>query len=185
MSDRDEGLSPPSGVNRRRRKMPSLDVAGRQQEAILSPMAELEAIYRIHAGRLWRALLGFTGDPEVASDAMAEAFAQALGRLEAIRTPVPWVWRAAFRIAAGEMKQRGQRSTMEEEAYEMPDPARELIEALRVLSPKQRGAVVLHHYAGYSVREAAAILGSTASAVKVHLHRGRRRLRELLEESYG
>ena len=36
----------------------------------------------------------------------AEAFAQALRRGTAIRDPRSWVWRAAYRIAAGE-KQRG------------------------------------------------------------------------------
>jgi RNA polymerase sigma-70 factor (ECF subfamily) len=54
--------------------------------------------------------------------------------------------------------------------------------ALRQLSPMQRGALVLHYYAGYPVRDAARILGSTSAAVRVHLSRGRRRLRGLLEE---
>jgi DNA-directed RNA polymerase specialized sigma24 family protein len=40
--------------------------------------------------------------------------------------------------------------------------------------------VVLHHGAGYPVREVAAIIGSTPAAVRVHLSRGRRRLRDLL-----
>ena len=41
---------------------------------------QLEALYRDDGDRLWRALLVFAGDPEVASDAVAEAFAQALRR---------------------------------------------------------------------------------------------------------
>lgn len=67
-------------------------------------------------------------------------------------------------------------------SYEMILPARELVEALRQLSPRQRASVVLHHAAGYPVREVAAILGSTPAAVKVHLKRGRDRLRESLGE---
>jgi RNA polymerase sigma-70 factor (ECF subfamily) len=54
------------------------------------------------------------------------------------------------------------------------------MEALRVLPRKQRAAVVLHHGAGYPVRDVARIIGSTPAAVRVHLSRGRRRLRELL-----
>ena len=69
-----------------------------------------------------------------------------------------------------------------EGSYEIEEPARELISALRKLSPKQRSAVVLHHGAGYPLREVAAILCSTTGAVKVHLARGRRRLRQLLED---
>jgi RNA polymerase sigma factor (sigma-70 family) len=42
--------------------------------------------------------------------------------------------------------------------------------------------LVLRYYAGYSVREIAEIVGSTAATVRVHLSRGRRRLRDVLEE---
>src|SRR5437870_8933778 len=71
------------------------------------PVGEVERIYREDGGRLWRAVLVFAGDPEVASDAVAEAFAQVLRRGRAVRSPGAWVWRAAFRIAAGELKLRG------------------------------------------------------------------------------
>jgi hypothetical protein len=40
---------------------------------------------------MWRALLVFAGDAEVASDAVAEAFAQALRRGGEIRDPKRWV----------------------------------------------------------------------------------------------
>ncbi len=65
---------------------------------------------------------------------------------------------------------------------ESPDRRLDLLAALSKLSPKQRGAVILHHYAGYPVKEVAAMLGSTSAAVRVHFVRGRKRLRELLEE---
>ena len=57
------------------------------QDALVTtgPGSELERLYRRDGARLWRSLLGFTGDPELAKDAMAEAFAQALGRGDAIR----------------------------------------------------------------------------------------------------
>ena len=133
---------------------------------------------------MWRAILAFAGDPEVASDAVAETFAQALRRGEAIREPERWLWRTVFRVAAGELKARRREDHgLIEGSYEMEEPARELIAALARLSPRQRSAVVLHHAAGYAVREVAAILGSTPAAVKVHLMRGRRRLRDLLEEA--
>lgn len=145
--------------------------------------AELERLYREQGGRMWRAVLAFAGDPEVASDAVAEAFAQALRRGSEIHSPERWLWRAAFRIAAGELKERGRRSMASEEgSYEMEEPARELMAALEKLSEKQRAAVVLHHAGGYPVREIAAIIGSTSGAVKVHLSRGRKKLRELLKD---
>lgn len=146
---------------------------------------ELERLYREQGDRIWGAILAYAGDPEVANDAVAEAFAQALKRGEAIRRPERWVWRAVFRIAAGELKDRRRRTELgvgSGGSYEMGEPARELLDALARLPRKQRGAVVLHHMAGYPVKEIAGILGSTPAAVRVHLSRGRNRLRELLEE---
>jgi len=52
-----------------------------------SPHGELERLYREQRDRMWRAVFAFAGDSEVASDAVAEAFAQALKRGVAIRSP--------------------------------------------------------------------------------------------------
>ncbi len=47
----------------------------------------LETLYRADGDRLWRALLAFAGDQDIASDSVAEAFAQALRRGVAVRDP--------------------------------------------------------------------------------------------------
>jgi RNA polymerase sigma-70 factor (ECF subfamily) len=117
---------------------------------------------------------------------MAEAFAQALGRGDAVRDQAAWVWRAAFRIAAGELKRRSsQRTLTDDRSYDIADPPNDLFRALRSLSPKQRAAILLHFYAGYSTREVAAILGSSMGTVRMHISQGRRRLRRLLEVDDG
>jgi RNA polymerase sigma factor (sigma-70 family) len=160
----------------------------RVQDAPVSAHIEgdLERLYREEGDRLWRALYAFAGDREVASDAMAEAFAQALRGGDSIRAPLPWVWKASFRIAAGELKARGRWrelvAAQETAAPQADSSAAELVAALARISPKQRAAVVLHHYAGYPVKEVAEIIGSTGPAVRVHLSRGRKRLRELLRD---
>ena len=119
----------------------------------------------------------------MASDAVAEAFAQALRRGPAIRDVNRWVWRAAFRIARGDLQRRArQDANVPDVPAEVPPDTVDLIRALGTLTPKQRGSIVLHHYAGYSTKETAAILGSTAAAVGVHLERGRKHLRERLGE---
>ena len=143
---------------------------------------ELERLYRGQRDRMWRAVFAFAGDREVASDAVAEAFAQALRRGDALRSPERWLWRTVFRIAAGELKERGRHSPGQVEGeYEMDDLARDLIGGLAKLPEKQRAAVVLHHACGYPAKEIAEIIGSTSPGVHVLLSRGRRRLRELLE----
>jgi RNA polymerase sigma factor (sigma-70 family) len=107
----------------------------------------------------------------------------ALRGRDRIRDPHAWVWRTAFLIARGELKERNRSSVqVPEPAYEMPEPLVDLIRALDRLSPNQRASVILHHYTGYSTREVARLIGSTPSAVTVHLAVGRRRLRAQLED---
>ena len=146
----------------------------------------LESLYLEHADRLWRALYAYAGDREVASDALGEAFAQYLQRGAAVRSPPRWIWRAAFRIAAGELKERRMRGP-DLPVIQTTDaaPTGELLSTLRVLPPRQRAALILHYYAGYKAREIADILGSTSATVRVHLSQGRKRLRKLLEENDG
>jgi RNA polymerase sigma factor (sigma-70 family) len=142
----------------------------------------LELVYREHGARLWRAVFAFAGDGQVADDAVAEAFAQALRRGQELRDPLAWIWRVAFRVAAGELKDRRKKLEPNETSYEMPEPAWEIIRALALLSPMQRASIVLHHYGGYSSKDIAVMLGSTSAAVRVHMSSGRRRLREMLQE---
>lgn len=146
------------------------------------PDGGLARVWREQAPRLWRALVAYTGEPAVAGDALGEAFAQALARGSKLHAPERWIWIAAFRIAAGELKERGRhRAEVDRPSLDASEEATELMEALRSLPPKQRAALVLHYYGGYPTREIASILGSSAATVRVHLSAGRKRLRQLLE----
>ncbi len=149
----------------------------------IKPATGLESVYREHGAKIWRTIAAYSGDPEVASDATAEAFAQALRRGSEIRSPLAWVWAAAFRIAAAELKRRGRQTELVETSYELDGAPAELRDALGALSPKQRSSVLLFHYGGHSVKETAKILDSSPSAIRVHLSQGRKRLRALLEET--
>ena len=157
-------------------------------------MADARERRRVHQGiedvfadewpRLWRAVFAFSGDREVSSDAVAEAFAQALERGAAVRSPDRWVWRAAFRIAAGELQARRRRGgEVPEESYEMNEPGPDLLAALRRISSKQRAVLILYYYADLPVRQVAEALGSSRPTVRVHLSQGRKRLRRLLEDT--
>jgi RNA polymerase sigma-70 factor (ECF subfamily) len=149
----------------------------------VKPDHDMEALYRDQAERLWRALFAYTGNHEVASDAVAEAFAQCLHRRAAVRLPTHWLWRSAFNIARAEMKAQRRwvdRPEQADRSYALSEPLWDLLDALSGLPPKQRAALVLHYYCGYSTQESAEILGCTPTTVRVHLSQGRRRVRELL-----
>jgi RNA polymerase sigma-70 factor, ECF subfamily len=146
----------------------------------------IERLFVEDSARMWRAVLAYTGDREIASDSVAEAFTLALESQERIASASGWLWRVAFRIATAELRRRGRTTgELSDLGYVPEDPAAEMLSALRRLSPRQRGAIVLHYYADRPVDEVARILGSTGPAVRVHLMRGRRKLKELLEESDG
>jgi len=142
---------------------------------------DVEALYRSDGARLWSAVRGYAGDRGIADDAVAEAFAQLLRRGDEVRNPAAWVWTTAFRAAARELQQR--RTTVPDPPDSAHDPAmsdQRVLSAIGQLSDRQRAAVVLHYYADRPVKEIADLLGSTTSAVSVHLFRARKNLRDLL-----
>ncbi|MEO8570769.1 MAG: sigma factor-like helix-turn-helix DNA-binding protein [Chloroflexota bacterium] len=144
-------------------------------------------MYRADAERLWRALYAFAGDADIASDAVAEAYAQVLNRGAAVRDPAAWTWRAAFRISAGALKARGTGGPLPavpvEHLDHYGDP--DLLSALRLLPHAQRAAVILFYYADLPIREIAERLGSNSLAVRANLSRGRGRLRQILGDGNG
>jgi RNA polymerase sigma-70 factor (ECF subfamily) len=148
----------------------------------VEPAADLETLYREHGGRLWRSLYAYSGDRDIASDATAEAFAQALSRGPGLRQPLGWIWKAAFRIAAGALKERGRHThRLPDQPIAPPDGPTATVLALARLHDGQRAAIVLHYYADLPVREVARLMGTSVPAVKMHLLRGRRALRGALE----
>jgi RNA polymerase sigma-70 factor (ECF subfamily) len=121
--------------------------------------------------------------PEHVRASLPRGGAKALGRGDALRDPLAWVWRVAFRVAAGELKRRGQTDhRLPEVAAPGEQRASELVSLLRQLPDKQRAAIVLHYYADRPVRDVAAALRVTPATARVHLHRGRRRLMKLLDD---
>ena len=138
--------------------------------------------------KLWRAMLAFTQDPTLASDVVAESFAQCLRRGDAVRDPRAGLWRASFRIAGRELKERSRWAPLPDD-WVAPSPIdgqpAELRAAIGRLAPMQRATLLLHHYAGFSTRQIAAQLGIAQATVRVHLSRGRRRLTTILEEEHA
>ena len=141
---------------------------------------DLEALFRAEGDDVYRTLYAFTGGrADVAEEATAEAFARAIASRDRLRDPLAWVYRVAFRVAIDELRRDRQRTTLTDAPIAPPEFAG-LVEALRKLSPNQRAAIVLRHVLDLDVAEVAKRMGVAAPTVRVHLHRGRERLRELL-----
>lgn len=145
----------------------------------------LESLYREEGSRLWRALLAFSGNPEVASDAISEAFAQAIASRTEIEFPRAWIWTVAFRLARAELKTHPKVAPIATSVSDDNTHKIDLLNAMGALSPKERASLLLHYYADYPVKEVAHIIGSSSGAVRVHLNRGRKKLKTLLGGDYA
>ena len=169
----------------------SREVGSSEVERPEAEAHDLEALFRDAGPELWRAIYGFTGGRrQLAEDAVAEAFALAIEHADGIREPLAWIYKTAFRLATRELQREKRRPP------QLPDPVpgvdpfdvQEILGALARLSPNQRAAVLLHDEEGFSGPEVGRLLGMSAATVRVHLFRGRKRLRALLsteEDSDG
>jgi RNA polymerase sigma-70 factor (ECF subfamily) len=175
-----------------------------------APASRREALSRAlleEGDRLYALALRVTRDPDLAGDAVQEAFASALEKQDAFRgeaSPGTWLHRIVFNKAIDLMRRRRRFEPLpEDEAAELsaddlrlahgpswshpPDAelAREetraaLERALDDLTPLQRAVFELKESEGRATAEVAGILGLSSGAVRVHLHRARLRLRARL-----
>jgi RNA polymerase sigma-70 factor, ECF subfamily len=157
-------------------------------------------LVRRHRDRLWAVALRTTGDPEDAADALQEALVAAFRRAGSFRgeaAVTTWLHRIVVNACLDRLRQRKARPTVplpEDDTAPGPqqltrpagDPAEaserraDVMRALAAITPDQRAAVVLVDMEGYSVDEAAAILGCAPGTVKSRCSRGRARLVPLL-----
>lgn len=165
-------------------------------------------VFRRHRDRLWAVALRTMGNPEDAADGLQDGMIAAFRRADTYRgdaAVTTWLHRVVVnacldRLRAAkvrradslpdDLEEYGQRA-VRSEVGPAPgaDPADEAVEhdrraavldALARLVPEQRAAIVLVDLEGYSVAEAADILGCAAGTVKSRCSRGRSRLAELL-----
>ena len=147
----------------------------------------IESVYATDHPRLWRALHAYSGDRDIASDAAAEAFAQALRRGSEIRDPAAWIWRAAFRIASGLLKDRRTTVTVSQlgEIGEAEEPVVHLLESLGALSEQQRAIVSLRYVGELDIAKIAGALDTSPNTVRVQLHRAHKTLRTTFGDTDG
>ncbi len=154
-------------------------------------------IVRRHRDRLWAVALKTTGDPEDAADALQDALISAYRRASQFRGDsqvTTWLHRIVVNACLDRMRRRTTRPTVplpveEETGIPLPDPEdriarRELqidiASALAELPEDQREAVALVDIEGWSVEQAALMLGCPAGTVKSRCSRGRAKLAKRL-----
>lgn len=135
-----------------------------------------------------------------AEDVAQETFMRALQRLEQFDTQrcfKAWLLKIATNLSLNLLRSRKRRRTisLREALAEMPQPSgsdhdgtmprKDQWESwLGQLSDLQRSAIVLFHFSELPYAEVAEVLGMPINTVKTHIHRGRKRLREMLATEF-
>jgi RNA polymerase sigma factor (sigma-70 family) len=145
-----------------------------------------EAFFRDNFARIVRACALQVLDRSLAEEVAAEAFARLWANWGQIRDgdhAGGYVFKTATRLCVRELRRRRLRSALwapRPEELERALLRRDVSVALAGLPLRQRQAVVLHDWAGFPTNEVAALLGMRPATVRVHLARGRERLRAAL-----
>lgn len=152
-------------------------------------------IVRRHRDRMWAVALRTMRDPEEAADALQEAFISAFRAASSFRAEsqvTTWLHRIVVNACLDRIRRRAARPTVPLPEAGPGEPVvdrdamsdRELTlivsEALANLPEEQRLPILLLDVEGYSVAEAARILGIAEGTVKSRCARGRAKLAKLL-----
>jgi RNA polymerase sigma-70 factor (ECF subfamily) len=157
------------------------------------------ALVARHQDRLWSVALSVMRNPDDAADALQEAYISAFRRADSFRGDAKvttWLHRVVVNACLDRLRSLKVRATeslpddpdrsaalgVEEPAdpVEAQQQRDQILAALGQLNPDQRAALVLVDMQGYSIDEAAAILGCAPGTVKSRCARGRARLAPLL-----
>ena len=168
-------------------------ISGRHERAWVrgaqaGSVSDLEALFRAHWPRAYRAAYLVVHDAAAAEDIAQESFLAALRSLDRFdrRRPFgPWLHRIVVNRALDWARARALRAEVGL-AESLPDEehrtalAPELLRALASLSPEQRAVIVLRHLLGYRPGEIADLLELPRGTVNSRLRRGLDELRERL-----
>jgi len=167
----------------------------------------VEALYDLYANRIYRYLLGRTGNTDAAEDLTTEVFLRVIEhvhrfRLDAARpasSVSAWLYRIAANLTADHYRcqQRRPAISLEENdslVSQAPDPYRQaehrealerLSAAMEKLTEDQRLVVMGKFGEGMSNAQAAAWLGKSEGAIEALQHRALRTLGRLLGAKQG
>lgn len=184
-----------------------VDAIRRCQQGDIAGLGLLVACYQTPGVRLAYLL---TGDHELANDIVQDSFLLAyrgIGRFRLGEPFAPWFYRIVTNSARQQRRYARHRrevsldalssedapSSLTESLTERAGPAEHaesaeasaaLLAALATLPHKQREAVVLRYYIGYSDRQIAGILSCRLGTVQQRLHAGRASLQQAIRRRY-
>ena len=157
-------------------------------------MSRLETLYAEHARPALRLAYLLTGDLHRAEDIVQDAFVRVAGRfrhLGSINDFQRYLNQMVLNLTRDQFRRlRVERRFLERERVDaapsnshryVVEDETVVMQALAILSARQRTAIVLRYYEDFSEQQIADALDCSISAVKSLLLRGRQKLRQALE----
>jgi RNA polymerase sigma-70 factor (ECF subfamily) len=162
----------------------------------------IESLIRAHQDALYAFMLRMSGRPDVAEDIVQEALVRVLRNLDRFDTRFrfsTWLFTIAKRLYVNSMQKhrptydsdvvgdyhgRGEGPGSDAAHDEMIQNVRGMLEvALRKLTPQQREIILLFHQQNWPITDIAVHLDMPEGTVKSHLHRARKRMKNVIEAS--
>ena len=170
-------------------------------------LAGLEATFRAHYDRMYRAAYRITGREDDAEDVLQTVFLRLLKRMDGEGKGETWpqqepelgryLHRAAINAALDQLRSRKRSrvipldTTAMRELSSKPNTDGDLVESelrdqlrkeLAEMSPRAAEIFSLRYFEDFGNHEIAGMLGTSRSAIGVTLHRVRQQLRETMED---
>lgn len=154
---------------------------------------ELAGLYRRRVGMVYQIALMLLKNAPDAEDACQTVFRKVLEQSEPFRDPEherAWLIATARNECRNQLKhwwrtRRAGEEALETIPWEAPEDG-EVWQALLSLPERERTALYLHYYQGYSTEETAELMGTKPATLRTWLFRARAKLKQRLEaEGYG
>ena len=162
---------------------------------VLDKRAALERMMAAHGGSLLRMCSMQLRDVQLAEDAVQETFLKAYRHMDSFRgesSELTWLTSIAIRVCRDMQRGAWMRHVdrgVDIDTLTGPSSVDRyhdstVISEVTALPPKYREVIVLYYYQGLTMRETAAALHLSLTAVKARLNRANNVLRERLKEWY-
>ena len=154
---------------------------------------ELAGLYRRRVGMVYQICLMLLKNVPDAEDACQTVFRKVLEQSEPFRDPEherAWLIVTARNECRNQLKhwwrtRRAGEEALETIPWDAPEDG-EVWQALLSLPERERTALYLHYYQGYSTEETADLMGTKPATLRTWLFRARGKLKQRLEaEGYG
>jgi RNA polymerase sigma-70 factor (ECF subfamily) len=150
-------------------------------------------MYDTHRNQVWAYAACLAGRQR-ADDLVSETFVVAWRRFGDVPDPaLPWLLGVARNMVRDRIRAEGRQGSLESELRSWAGMARttssdeavatrlDVLRALATLPEKDREVLILTAWEELTPHEAAAVVGVTPAAIRVRLHRARKRLRSTLD----